>query len=67
MMLSGLGPADHLKSIGIQVQKDIPGVGQNLQVIRIYRRLAGFFISPPFVSPHKPALVPILEAMCDEL
>jgi choline dehydrogenase-like flavoprotein len=30
MMLSGLGPADHLSSHGINVVEDIPGVGQNL-------------------------------------
>ncbi len=29
-MLSGLGPADHLNSLGIDVVKDIPGVGKNL-------------------------------------
>ncbi len=31
MMLSGLGPAKHLKENGIEVIRDIPGVGQNLQ------------------------------------
>ncbi len=31
MMISGLGPADHLKSVGIDTKVDIPGVGQNLQ------------------------------------
>ncbi len=31
MMLSGVGPADHLASHGIQVHHDLPGVGQNLQ------------------------------------
>ncbi len=30
LMLSGLGPADHLRSHGINVVEDIPGVGQNL-------------------------------------
>jgi len=28
--ISGIGPADHLKSIGIEVQHDLPGVGANL-------------------------------------
>src|SRR5690606_6417231 len=31
MMLSGLGPADHLRDFQIDVVADLPGVGQNLQ------------------------------------
>ncbi|MEM7508094.1 MAG: choline dehydrogenase [Pseudomonadota bacterium] len=31
LMLSGIGPADHLRSVGITPQLDLPGVGQNLQ------------------------------------
>ena len=31
LMLSGVGPAAHLKSQGINVVADLPGVGQNLQ------------------------------------
>ena len=30
MMLSGIGPADHLRSVGVDVVHDLPGVGQNL-------------------------------------
>jgi len=31
LMLSGVGEADHLRSLGIQVVHDLPGVGQNLR------------------------------------
>ena len=31
LMLSGIGPADHLKSVGIRPLFDLPGVGGNLQ------------------------------------
>ncbi|SFN56794.1 choline dehydrogenase [Roseovarius lutimaris] len=31
LMVSGLGPADHLAEHGITVRRDLPGVGQNLQ------------------------------------
>lgn len=31
LLQSGIGPADHLKSVGVKVQHDLPGVGGNLQ------------------------------------
>ena len=31
LLLSGVGPAEHLKSLGIGVVQDLPGVGQNLR------------------------------------
>ena len=30
LLLSGIGPADHLTSVGVDVEHDLPGVGQNL-------------------------------------
>ncbi len=50
LMLSGLGPADHLKQHGIGVVADLPGVGQNLQdhhevpvIAATNKRSAGYF------------------------
>jgi choline dehydrogenase len=31
LLLSGVGPAEHLRSLGLEVVHDLPGVGQNLQ------------------------------------
>lgn len=31
LMVSGIGPAEHLKSVGVEPRIDIPGVGNNLQ------------------------------------
>jgi choline dehydrogenase-like flavoprotein len=31
LMLSGIGPADHLRSVGVKAVHDLPGVGGNLQ------------------------------------
>jgi choline dehydrogenase len=31
LMLSGIGPADHLKTLGVPVVANVPGVGRNLQ------------------------------------
>jgi choline dehydrogenase len=30
LMLSGIGPAEHLRAYGLEVVRDLPGVGQNL-------------------------------------
>ena len=31
LMLSGVGPADHLRTFGLGIEQDLPGVGENLQ------------------------------------
>lgn len=31
LMLAGIGPADQLRTLGVPVQADLPGVGENLQ------------------------------------
>lgn len=31
LLLSGIGPADHLRKVGVPVVHDLPGVGENLQ------------------------------------
>jgi len=40
LMLSGIGPADHIREMGITPTHDLPGVGQNLQDhIEIYMQM----------------------------
>jgi choline dehydrogenase len=42
LQVSGIGPASHLKSIGVDVRHDLPGVGANLSdhyVVRVSQRV----------------------------
>ena len=44
LQMSGIGPAEHLQSIGVEVRQDSPGVGANLQdhyVARVAHRVSG--------------------------
>ena len=50
LMLSGVGEADHLRSFGIPVVQDLPGVGQNLRdhpIANVRMKVKdGFFVDP---------------------
>ena len=50
LMVSGVGPADHLRSLGIPVVHDVPGVGQNFRdhpSVAVQLRVAqGFDLDP---------------------
>jgi choline dehydrogenase len=50
LMLSGIGPADHLRSVGIDVVHDLKGVGENLQehpnLLNIYRESGKLGLTP---------------------
>lgn len=47
LMLSGVGPADALRSLGLKVVSDLPGVGGNLQDhLRVSIRFAGKTVLP---------------------
>ncbi|MCJ1900025.1 GMC family oxidoreductase N-terminal domain-containing protein [Paracoccus versutus] len=55
LMLSGVGPADQLRSHGIEVVQDLPGVGRNLQDhfgIDIVAELKGHESLDRYGKPH---------------
>ena len=55
LQLSGIGPADHLRSHGLEVVQDLPGVGQNLQDhfgIDIVAELTGHDSLDKYNKPH---------------
>ena len=59
MLLSGIGPADHLRAHGIAVVADLPGVGQNLHDhfgVDIVYELSGPFSFDKYAKPHFMAL-----------
>lgn len=58
LMLSGIGPADHLKSVGIKPVHDLPGVGQNLQDhldLFVIAECSGDFTYDNYAKPHRSA------------
>ncbi|WP_371932807.1 GMC family oxidoreductase [Roseibium sp. MMSF_3544] len=55
MMLSGIGPAAHLKDVGIDVVQDLQGVGENLNDhfgIDIVAELNGHYSLDKYNKPH---------------
>ena len=56
LLLSGIGPADELSQVGVDVAHDLPGVGQNLQDhIDVYAiaELSGPYSYDKHTQPHK--------------
>ncbi len=55
MLLSGLGPADELRALGLPVVADLPGVGRNLHDhfgIDIVYELSGPYSLDKYAKPH---------------
>jgi len=61
LQLSGIGPADHLRSRGIEVVQDLPGVGANLQdhfqARSIYRCTRPITLNDRVRNPFQKALM----------
>ncbi|HXT09676.1 MAG TPA: GMC family oxidoreductase N-terminal domain-containing protein [Roseiarcus sp.] len=55
MLLSGLGPADELRALGLSVVADLPGVGRNLHDhfgVDIVYELSGPYSLDKYAKPH---------------
>lgn len=66
LMLSGIGPADHLRESGVDVVHDLPGVGENLQDhfgIDLVYELKG----PTSLDRYKPWYMTLLAGLQYEL
>ncbi len=58
LMQSGIGPADHLRAVGVSVVHDLPGVGSNLQDhldLFVIAECTGDHTYDKYVRPHHAA------------
>jgi choline dehydrogenase-like flavoprotein len=56
LLLSGIGPADHLKTAGVKVVHDLPGVGSNLQDhldVYVIAECSGDYTYDNYVKLHR--------------
>ena len=59
LMLSGIGPADHLRAVGISPVHDLPGVGGNLQDhldLYVIAECTGAHTYDAMLKPHRAAM-----------
>jgi choline dehydrogenase-like flavoprotein len=56
LMQSGIGPADHLRRVGVEARHDLPGVGENLQDhldLFVIAECKGDFTYDGVARPHR--------------
>ena len=67
LMLSGIGPAEHLAAMGIEPAHDLPGVGQNLQdhyqVRFVYKCTEAITVNDIMMSPMRMAIMGLQYAL----
>ncbi|RDV02252.1 choline dehydrogenase [Undibacter mobilis] len=60
LMLSGIGPSDHLRETGVEPVHDLPGVGQNLQDhvdVSLMKECVAPISASPLLAPHRKLLL----------
>jgi choline dehydrogenase-like flavoprotein len=58
LLLSGIGPADHLRAVGVSVVHDLPGVGSNMQDhldLFVIAECTGDHTYDNYAKPHRAA------------